>query len=184
MKYMFLFFSLCFFISTVFGTIYQANNNGNKLLIDCDQSNLCKLRATNQQNNKIIKISGHALAIDKTNFIWDSSDLVELKTGIGSGVAYSRFFSFNKMQLSDLFFNVSYINTQKNIIFIQSNKNSTYFMACIFNPSIALKIILNNGILDFGAIQSISNNQVKFGYYDDHNNYQYKTINLDLNCGN
>lgn len=58
-------------------------------------------------------------------------------------------------------------------------------MGCIFNQKIQQEVVLNDssyGGLDWSSFISVGANQVKLGYYDAKNNYQYKIITLNLTC--
>lgn len=161
-----------------------SSSNNNHYILSCNQNADCNLSVKNDNtsNSAIFHQDGLAL-INKTNSIWHGNNILELRSGFGTGLAYSYFVNFQPIQLSDQFFNASYINNLKKIAIIQDQRTpNQYLIVCLFNDNVKSKIILSNSVLDFGSFTPIGENQVKFAYYDSQGNYLFKIIDLNLNC--
>lgn len=167
------------FADTVTG---QSTNGINQYNLTCDAQANCVFTIQNNHSKVTFQRDGLAV-IDRTNLIWQSNNLLELRSGFGTGLAYSYFADFKSLSLSDQFLNADFIDPINEIAIVQDLSNSDkYLMICIFNDKVAPKVILSNAVLDVGSYQTINTNQVKFGYYDSNSNYAYKTVALDLNC--
>jgi hypothetical protein len=176
---------IVFLFNFAFADMIGQNSSGNNhFSLACDKNNDCTLILKNDITHKQVVFKQQGLAImDKTNPIWHGENILELRTGFGTGLAYSNFINFSPFQLSTQFFNVSFIDSSKDIAIVENETQGyQYSMACLFNNKVSAITVLDDGVLDFGSFTPIGQDQVKFGYYGTGNQYEYKTINLNLNC--
>ncbi len=171
------------FADTVTGQNSLGNNH---YTLICDQTADCTVMVKNSETASSATFHQDGLAlINKTNLIWHGDNILELQSSFGSGLAYSYFINFWPIQLSDQFFNASYINTSKKIAIVQDqNTDLQYLMVCIFNNTVSPQIILKDAIMDLGSINALNPNQISFNYYDQNDHYDSKVISSNLVCTN